>query len=169
MAACLLLSMVQMVSPRHALKQQRREERLREREEQRTLVFHERKTKKVKTYTLVGVLGVVILGMMVYLITASAGKPGPYDAFAQCLTENNVVMYGAFWCPHCANQKKLFGKSFQYVTYVECDPQGKDSQPDLCLQKGVQSYPTWEVNGTIESGEMPLNVLAEKSGCVLQK
>lgn len=165
----LLLPMVQMVSSRHALKQQRREERMRMQEEQRLADTATKTTKSVKTYVIVGVISVLLVGFVVYLITSAAGKPGPYDSFAQCLTEKNVVMYGAFWCPHCANQKKLFGKSFQYVTYVECDPQGKNSQPDLCLQKGVQSYPTWEINGTIESGEMPLNVLAEKSGCALEK
>lgn len=161
--------MVQMVSSRHALKQQRREERLREREEQHAAALGEHKARKTKKYTVLGLVGVLLLGFVMYFIVPTTGKPGLYDAFAQCLTEKNVVMYGAFWCPHCANQKKLFGKSFQYVTYVECDSQGKDAQPDLCLEKGVQSYPTWEINGKLESGEMPLNVLAEKSGCKLEK
>jgi uncharacterized membrane protein len=30
-------------------------------------------------------------------------------ALAQHLTAENAAMYGAYWCPHCANQKKLFG------------------------------------------------------------
>ena len=42
------------------------------------------------------------------------------DDFAKCLTQKSVVMYGAYWCPHCQAQKKLFGSSFKYVNYVEC-------------------------------------------------
>ena len=34
-------------------------------------------------------------------------------------------MYGAYWCPHCQAQKKVFGESFQYVPYVECTQQNR--------------------------------------------
>ena len=30
--------------------------------------------------------------------------------FAEFLRENNIVMYSAYWCPHCHDQKQLFGK-----------------------------------------------------------
>ena len=29
-------------------------------------------------------------------------------------------MYGLYWCPHCIDQKVMFGDHFSYVTYVEC-------------------------------------------------
>ena len=79
-------------------------------------------------------------------------------------------MYGAYWCPHCQNQKKLFGKSFKYIHYVECDPRGDNANPDLCKTKGVESYPMWEFSeGSFASGEQSLNSLAARSGCQLQK
>ncbi len=156
-------------SNRHALKKQRREERERARIEQRVTQQASHSSRKTKKYLLFGLGTALILGLLIFFFTSSAGQPGPYDTFAQCLTEKGVVMYGAYWCPHCANQKKLFGSSFKYVTYVECDPGGKNPQPDLCQQKGVTSYPTWEINGEVESGEIPLPVLAEKSGCTLEK
>ena len=34
-----------------------------------------------------------------------------YDAFARCLKDRQVKMYGAYWCPHCAEQKEMFGES----------------------------------------------------------
>jgi len=43
-----------------------------------------------------------------------------YDTFAKCLTDRHVLMYGAYWCPHCAEQKEKFGDSFRYAPYVEC-------------------------------------------------
>ena len=161
--------MVSIGSNRHARKQQRREERERQLAAARATQQTQHRSARTKKYALLGVVGVVLIGLFVFFITSMQSKPGPYDAFAQCLTGKGAVMYGAYWCPHCANQKKLFGSSFKYVTYVECDAKGKDAQPELCQQKGVASYPTWEINGTIESGEIPLPVLAEKSGCTLTK
>ena len=99
---------------------------------------------------------------------------------AQCLTENEVVMYGAFWCPHCLNTKKKFGTSFGYINYVECDPRckpdengdilsackGNPGQPELCLERGIEGYDTWIFkDGTRAIGEPALELLDEKSDC----
>jgi uncharacterized membrane protein len=84
---------------------------------------------------------------------------------AEHLTEIGAVKYGAFWCPHCYDQKLLFGKeAFSKINYVECDPQGKNPQPNACTEAGVQSYPTWEINGEIYRGTQTLEELAEASG-----
>ena len=48
-----------------------------------------------------------------------------HDAFARCLTERGVKMYGAWWCPHCVEQKEMFGASFEYAPYVECGIKGE--------------------------------------------
>src|SRR5437660_12681193 len=47
-----------------------------------------------------------------------------YDAFAKCLATKQAKMYGLYWCPHCLDQKAMFGKSFQYVPYAECAIKG---------------------------------------------
>lgn len=78
-------------------------------------------------------------------------------------------MYGAYWCPHCLNQKEMFGKlGFAEINYVECDPRGSDAKPKLCLDKGVDSYPRWIFSDDSQfEGEVPLEKLAEKTGCKL--
>ena len=43
-----------------------------------------------------------------------------YDSFAKCLAAQQAKMYGLYWCPHCAEQKGMFGASFRYVPYQEC-------------------------------------------------
>ena len=80
-------------------------------------------------------------------------------------------MYGAYWCPHCAQQKKLFGQAgFAQVHYVECDPNGENSQAKLCLERKIDGYPTWVFSdGSRTSGETSLEDLAQKSGCQLPK
>ena len=68
------------------------------------------------------------------------------DTFAKCLTSKGLIMYGAEWCPHCKEEKALFGDSFKYVNYVEC-PQNTD----LCLAKGIRGYPTWIIDNVTSS------------------
>ena len=74
-------------------------------------------------------------------------------------------MYSAYWCPHCHDQKELFGKqAIAKVNVVECAPDGHNSQAKLCATKGIQAFPSWEINGKIESGVKPLAKLAEMIG-----
>lgn len=100
-------------------------------------------------------------------ITGRAVQPGKYDAFAQCLTEKGAVEYGAYWCSNCETQKKLFGSSFQFVNYVECDPLGKNAQPELCKEKSIRGYPTWIIDGEKYEGALTLGKLSELTGCNL--
>jgi len=95
---------------------------------------------------------------------------GKYDALATCLKTNGAVFYGAFWCPHCNNQKEAFGTSKTLLPYVECaTPDGKD-QTQVCKDKQITGYPTWEfADGSRLSGEIPMETLAQKTGCVLPK
>jgi hypothetical protein len=92
--------------------------------------------------------------------------PGEYDEFAACLEENGAQFYGAFWCPHCQNQKAAFGKSSKYLPYTECStPDGK-GQMAACTEAGIESYPTWKfADGSMLTGEQSLEVLAAKTGC----
>ena len=90
-----------------------------------------------------------------------------FDDFAKCLSVNGVKMYGAFWCRHCQNQKEEFGDSWQFMSYVECDPYGENSKTDLCIERGIEGYPTWEINNQLYPGELSLEKLAEISGCEL--
>ncbi|MEL7035358.1 MAG: vitamin K epoxide reductase family protein [Cyanobacteria bacterium J06592_8] len=86
-------------------------------------------------------------------------------ALAEHLTQVNAKMYGAYWCSHCLTQKQLFGKeAVTEVPYIECDPNGKNPQPDLCQAANIQGYPTWEINGQQYSGVRQLNELAQLSG-----
>jgi hypothetical protein len=91
-----------------------------------------------------------------------------YDGFAKCLAASQAKMYGAYWCPHCAEQKEEFGKSFQYVNYVECAIKGSREMTAACKAAGVQHYPTWQFGaGPLVEGKFPLQELSDKTGCSL--
>ena len=85
--------------------------------------------------------------------------------FAKFLRENDIVMYSAYWCPHCHDQKQLFGKeAVKELKVVECAKDGKDNEFELCQKKGISGFPSWEINGIIFSGTRDLNELAKKTG-----
>lgn len=108
------------------------------------------------------ILIVLFISIILLAINGCSNKPGEYDAFAKCLSAKDITMYGTEWCSYCKKQKEEFGKSFQYVNYVDCDFQRSE-----CDKAGVRSYPTWQINGELYTGKQPLSRLAYLSGCVL--
>ena len=123
------------------------------------------KMKKIIIIT-IAVL-VILAGIGYWRWTARAvAVGGSYDDFAKCLTEKSATMYGASWCSHCQNQKKMFGDSFKYVKYVECSNHD-GTQTDACKNAGITGYPTWIINGKVYTGEKTIQELSSLSGCQL--
>ncbi len=91
-----------------------------------------------------------------------------YDEFAKCLASRQTKMYGLYWCPHCAEQKAMFGRAFHYVPYVECAIKGSHELAPACTAAGVKLFPSWQfgANPPIE-GVFPMQELSDKTGCSL--
>lgn len=113
-------------------------------------------------------LVLIIAGVAALFYFGTNRTPGKYDAFAQCLTSKGAKFYGAYWCPHCQNQKAMFGTSEKYLPYIECSTPNGQGQLPVCNDKNITGYPTWEfADGSRLSGEVPLKTLAEKTGCTV--
>ena len=83
---------------------------------------------------------------------------------AEHLTKEGAVMYNAYWCPHCHDQKEMFGKeASEKLNLVESASDGFNNKRDLCEAKGITGFPSWEINGSINSGVKSLKELAELS------
>ena len=81
---------------------------------------------------------------------------------AEHLTKEGAVMYNAYWCPHCHDQKEMFGKeATEKLNLVECAKDGFNNKRELCEAKGISGFPSWEINGTIDSGVKSLQELAD--------
>ena len=112
----------------------------------------------------IGALVVIFGGMAIWNNT----QPGQYDTFAQCLEERGATFFGAFWCPHCQDQKALFGRSEKHLPYVECSLPNGQGQTVECTNAGISGYPTWEFgDGSREGGLQTLEQLSAKTGCEL--
>jgi uncharacterized membrane protein len=97
-----------------------------------------------------------------FVVTTTSGAAEV--ALAEHLTSVGAKMYGAFWCPHCHDQKQLFGKeAFSKVNYIECDAKGPNGKPELCQAAKITGFPTWDVKGQRLSGTQSLLELGRVS------
>ena len=104
-------------------------------------------------------------GIVAPTVTTTSGPA--QLALVRHLREIGAKEYGAYWCPHCHDQKMLFGKeAAALIDYVECDPKGQNSRAQMCqaAAANVKGFPTWEIKGQFYSGTQSLEKLADLSG-----
>jgi hypothetical protein len=142
--------------------ERRRIKRMRKRERREQEQKERLSTGRRKNLIIYSSIGIVLI-LAVYLFVWQDQLPGTYDEFAQCLTEKGFIMAGTDWCSNCKIQKGLFGKSFEFIDYNNCD-----IEKQWCDQKGVDRYPTWILpDGSFRSGTQELQTLSQLSGCDL--
>ena len=101
-----------------------------------------------------------VAGLRAAPVVTTVSNPSQ-EALADHLTATGAVLYTAYWCPHCHDQKQLFGKqASDKLVVVECAPDGVDAQPKLCTSKGIEGFPSWEIDGSLDSGVKSLEQLA---------
>jgi len=99
--------------------------------------------------------------------TADTAGPARLDNFAKCVATKSTF-YGSFWCPHCDDQKKLFGDSFKYIHYVECTVPRSRQISFECMAARIRVTPTWIfTDGERREGLQSLQQLGDKTGCPL--
>lgn len=128
-------------------------------------------TKSIIYGALVGVLLVIVIGLLWVLDQQEAPKREAYATLAQCLSDEEVVFYGAFWCPACAQQKAMFGGAVKKLPYAECSLPDR-TQNEMCTEAEIANYPVWEFVRDGDalyrcSGIVSPEVLAHVSGCAL--
>jgi uncharacterized membrane protein len=118
-----------------------------------------------------------------YAITDKAGRAEYYvssqsgeaeTALAKHLKTSGASLYTSYTCPHCCEQKQLFGQ--QATTELpnnECNPNGKNANEALCRKdfkeaeeqtKQQPGFPAWKINGKYYFGVQKLGELAKLSG-----
>jgi len=100
----------------------------------------------------------------------SESRPGQYDTFAQCIADSGATFYGAFWCPHCEEQRDMFGNSARLLPYVECSTPDGQNQTQECRDADISSYPTWDMpGGDRVTGVQSFGQLSDATGCSLEQ
>jgi uncharacterized membrane protein len=95
----------------------------------------------------------------------ASGPEKPYlKALATHLRDIDARFYGAYWCPTCQDQKKVFEASAHRLPYVECSPEGRTGAANFtCVANDVKDYPTWVINGERHIGLVSVDRLATLS------
>ena len=84
---------------------------------------------------------------------------------AKYLKDNGVVKYSAYWCPNCLAQSELFGmQAYRKLNVIECARDAENSQTQLCIDKKIKGFPTWEINGKLIIGVLSLKELSKLTG-----
>ena len=97
------------------------------------------------------------------IVTSESNKES--IELAKYLNDKGVVKYSAYWCPNCLNQSELFGKqAYKELNVVECARDGINSQTQLCIDKKIKGFPSWEINGKIILGVLTLKELSTLTG-----
>lgn len=121
------------------------------------------------TWGWMAVAALAAVGFLLLGYGASAPQAAANDhatGLAQHLSASGAKFYGAYWCPHCADQKAMFGQAAALLPYIECDPRSPVGRPQVCAAAGVRAYPTWEIQGQHYEGVLTLDELARLSGYV---
>lgn len=137
-------------------------EERRKRQEERGASTGDGRAKKILIYG----------GILILLAGAFIGgryyRNHKYDSFAKCLATKQARMYGLYWCPHCIEQKEMFGEAFHYVPYVECAIKGSSEMAPACKIAGVKLFPSWQFGeDPPKEGVLSLEALSDKTGCSL--
>ena len=124
---------------------------------------------------------IVIIGAGFYVKNNCSTSGGPaavvpdvvteknLDTFASCLTEKGMKFYGAFWCGHCANMKKLFGDSMAKINYIECWDNATNKITKACEDAKIEAFPTFDFgDGSRKVGALSLEELKTITSCPLE-
>ena len=109
---------------------------------------------------------ILVITLIITLFLYGCGQSNPVvdDNFAKCLTEKGAELYGSKDCPHCQDQKAIFGDSIKFVNYIECS-----INQQKCAEEEIKYLPTWKFeDGTVTTGVKYFDYLSDKTGCVLE-
>ncbi len=83
-----------------------------------------------------------------------------------CLAENDLVIYGAEWCPACTRLvESLGGYDMVDSIYVECSI-GTEKERERCREEAKTDHvPEIQIDGEVYQGPNDPQSLAQEVGC----
>ena len=123
-------------------------------------------TDKISYTLLVCIAGIVLIAAFVscVLLNDDTDVTVSMDDIANNITANGWVLYSTTSCPHCVEQKNVFGESIDYILIINCDL--NENAYGECVAKNVTGVPTWinSVTGEMRMGVQNVDNLIEMGG-----
>jgi len=89
----------------------------------------------------------------------SSSNPEYLTRLADGLKKAGFVLYGSSSDISTKQEMGTFGQAFSLLDYVECDPGSPNSNPQECVARGIDQYPTWVTGEKKFSGYKSLEEL----------
>ncbi len=116
-------------------------------------------------WTSAGLVAAVAFLAIGYAASAPRAAATDYaTGLAKHLSASGVKFYGAYWCPHCTDQKAMFGKAAGLLPYIECDQRSPIGRPQVCVAANIRVFPTWDIRGQRYEGVLSIEDLARLTG-----
>jgi len=123
------------------------------------------KSNSFKWLILIIVIFLIIVGIY-FLLNKNSDVN---ENFINCLADKGAKMYGAYWCNACNKQKSIL-KNNQNIPYIECSLPNRAGETEICIQKNISLYPTWEFkDGVRKEGVLTLEQLSQLTNCPINK
>ena len=114
----------------------------------------------------------ITVGIIVFILLVAGGviyikgtsfsiKDFPVEEVAKYIGEHSVL-YVQTGCIHCKEQEDLFGINVKYLNIIDCISSSENIQ--ACIDAGIESTPTWIINGEKYVGILSIEKLKELTG-----
>ncbi|MBA2115048.1 hypothetical protein HOV93_22200 [Planctomycetes bacterium FF15] len=90
-----------------------------------------------------------------------------FKALAKAIADSGAIFFGADWCPHCTQQKALFGEGYLNLPFVEVtNPNHTLNQ--VGVDNNISQLPTWVFgDGTRVVGVLEIEELLSYTGVTI--
>ena len=109
--------------------------------------------KKLITWLIICAVIVITLALIIF-------KPSPSvsEEDVRCIG-SKAVHFSQSGCQFCIKQENMFGKYKKLLTIIDC------TKVNWCLDAGIESTPTWQIENKTFEGVYSIDELKEMIGC----
>ena len=115
--------------------------------------------KRLKSNLITITIIIAVIVLSVIILTNPGNKSEVPESTAKCIGENSAL-FVQLGCPHCEDQKEIFGNNVQYINVTDCF-----YNKETCIYENITAIPTWKINDKYYIGVQSIEKLKELTGC----
>ena len=109
-----------------------------------------------------GIICFILIGSLIFIFVGSLMQVQIDEDLVGCISKQ-ATLYTQNGCLFCEKQKKLFGGSYENLSYIDCT---KEENLYNCTHTDLRATPTWVLNnGTSLIGVYEIKELKEMFKC----
>ncbi len=117
------------------------------------------KLKKRLKSNLITIAIIIVIIVLSIILLSSGNKSEVPQSTSKCIGENSAL-FVQLGCPHCEDQKEMFGDNIQYINVTDCFYNKEE-----CIYENITAIPTWKINSKYYLGVQNIEKLKELTGC----